>query len=210
MDKYQETFNTWNKIAELYQDKFMGLDLYNASYDGFCALIQKQNPGIFEIGCGPGNITKYLLQKRPDFQIDAIDIAPNMIALAKSNNPNADFKVMDSRDIDQLKTQYDGVMCGFCIPYLSKSDVEKLIVDCEKLLKVNGILYLSFVEGKEADSGYQLGSSCDRTYFYYHATDDLNDMLKTNRFENQNIFHVNYEKSDGSTETHTILLAKKI
>lgn len=30
---YQETFETWNKIAGLYEEKFMDLDLYNQSYD---------------------------------------------------------------------------------------------------------------------------------------------------------------------------------
>ena len=87
MDSYQITFQTWNKVATLYQDKFMNVDLYNDTYDRFCELVEKPNPAIFEIGCGPGNITKYLLAKRPDFQIDAIDVAPNMIELAKANNP---------------------------------------------------------------------------------------------------------------------------
>jgi len=39
MDHYQETFETWNKIASLYQERFMDLDLYNESYDLICASI---------------------------------------------------------------------------------------------------------------------------------------------------------------------------
>ena len=56
MDKYKETFKTWNKVASLYEDKFMDLDLYNNTYDYFCELV-KDNAKILEIGCGPGNIT---------------------------------------------------------------------------------------------------------------------------------------------------------
>ena len=63
MDKYRETFETWNKVAQLYEDKFMDLDLYNDTYDQFCELLLKKNASILEIGCGPGNITKYLLSK---------------------------------------------------------------------------------------------------------------------------------------------------
>ena len=66
MDRYKETFDTWNRIAVLYQDKFMDLDLYNETYDYICDSISKVNPKILEIGCGPGNIAKYLLAKRPD------------------------------------------------------------------------------------------------------------------------------------------------
>src|SRR5829696_71014 len=89
MDNYQKTFETWDKVATLYQEKFMNLDLYNDTYNKFCELIKKPNATIFEIGCGPGNITKYLLAKKPDIQIYAIDVAPNMIQLAKANNPTA-------------------------------------------------------------------------------------------------------------------------
>ena len=93
MDSYKITFQTWDKVATMYQDKFMNMDLYNDTYDAFCNLIKKSNPKIFEIGCGPGNITKYMLSKRPDFEIEAIDMAPNMIKLAKENNPTANFRI---------------------------------------------------------------------------------------------------------------------
>ena len=53
MDRYQETFNTWNKVAKLYQDKFMDLDLYDDTYDTFCEAVNIENATILEIGCGP-------------------------------------------------------------------------------------------------------------------------------------------------------------
>ena len=86
MDTYKETFVTWNKVAKLYQDKFMDLDLYNDTYDTFCDQVNIRNATILDIGCGPGKITKYLLNKRPDFRIEGIDISPNMIELAKKND----------------------------------------------------------------------------------------------------------------------------
>jgi len=33
MDRYQETAQTWNKVAKLYQEKFMNVALYNDSYN---------------------------------------------------------------------------------------------------------------------------------------------------------------------------------
>lgn len=125
MDRYKETFETWNKVASLYQDKFMDLDLYNESYDFICSSINKPDSKILEIGCGPGNITRYLLTKRPDFNIFGIDIAPKMIALAKKNNPTASFAIMDSRQISGLTTKFDCVVCGFCLPYLSQTDTKE-------------------------------------------------------------------------------------
>ncbi|MBL7743793.1 MAG: class I SAM-dependent methyltransferase [Chitinophagaceae bacterium] len=209
MDKYRETFETWNKVALLYQDKFMDLDLYNDTYDFICNSITRSNAKILEIGCGPGNITKYLLSERPDFDIFGIDIAPNMIELAKKNNPSASFAVMDSRHINEIKTKYDGIVCGFCLPYLSQTDSWKLITDCYDLLNENGLIYISFVEGDPIKSDFQVGSSGDRTFFYYHNSDDLKEKLIESKFDELNTFKVYYKKSEKAIDIHTILTAKK-
>ena len=209
MDSYKETFETWDKVAKLYQDKFMDLEIYNASYDIFCEKIIKKKPSILEIGCGPGNITQYLLKKRPDFKIEAIDISPNMLKLAKMNNPSATFKAMDCRVIDKIETKFDAIICGFCIPYLSKSDCKKFIKDCEKLLFNNGIIYLSFVEGNYTKSGYQTGSSGDRTYFYYHSFKNLSRELKNNSFEIIKLLEIRFNNNKRSDEMHTIIIANK-
>lgn len=209
MDRYKETFETWNKVASLYQEKFMDLDLYNDTYDSICNLITKDKAKLLEIGCGPGNITKYLLSKRPDLNILGIDIAPNMIELAKKNNPTASFAIMDSRHISNLETKYDGIVCGFCLPYLSHTDSEIFIADCYNLLLENGYLYLSFVEGNPNKSGFQVGSSGDRTYFYFYNLDDLTEQLKKNNFELIKVFKVNYKNTENKKDIHTILTAKK-
>ena len=208
MDPYKETFETWNKVAKLYQDKFMDLDLYDDTYDNFCEQINKSNPTILEIGCGPGNITKYLLNKRPDFEIFAIDFSPNMITMAKTNCPKANFIVMDSRKIDKLKTKFDAVVCGFCLPYLTETDVEKLIYDSNTLLNDHGIIYLSFMEGNYDKSGYRAAITGDRTYFYYHPLAHITNVLKANSFEITYSTNKFYNKNK-TEEMHTIIIAGK-
>ena len=209
MDQNKETFETWNKVADLYQEKFMYLDLYSNSYDILCNKLTKENAKILEVGCGPGNITKYLLSKRPDLLIEGIDYAPNMIELAKINNPTANFKVMDCRQIDQIMTKFDGIACGFCIPYLSQTECSKLIADCYHLLTDDGIIYLSFVEGDDINSGYLTGSTGDRTYFYYYNFDNIKTMLEENNYFIFDSSKVHYKKNDGTVEENTILIAQK-
>jgi SAM-dependent methyltransferase len=209
VDSYKETFDTWNKVAKLYQDKFMDIDLYNDTYDSFCAQLNMDDASILEIGCGPGNITKYLLNKNPALKIKGIDIAPNMIALAKANNPTADFKVMDCRVIDQLQDKFDGIVCGFCLPYMSEPDALKLIKDCSNLLTGTGVLYISFVEGDYLQSGFQTASSGDRTYFYYFPLEWLQRVLRDNGFKRIEVYRKVYERSVDVGEIHTILIAGK-
>ena len=209
MDKYLETSQTWNKVAKLYQDKFMNLELYNGSYDVLIDQITNKDAKILEIGCGPGNISNYLLRQNSNFNIKGIDVAPNMIELAKRNNPMATFEVMDIRKIDELKDKFDVIICGFILPYLSKKDCSKFIEDAKQLLNLNGLIYLSFVDGDYDKSGFISGSSGDRVYFYYHNLEFLNSQLELNTFVNTKLIKVEYEKGKEETETHTILIAKK-
>lgn len=209
MDRYKETFETWNKLALPYQDKFMDLELYNDTYNFICNTIVKDKAKLLEIGCGPGNITKHLLSNRPDFDILGIDVAPNMIELAKKNNPTARFDIMDGREISNLNTKYDGIVCGFCLPYLSQNDSERLILDCYYLLHEDGLIYLSFVEGDPSKSSFQVGSSGDKIYFYFHTLDHLKRQLNKNHFSELKIFKVEYQKTETEKDVHTILIAKK-
>ncbi len=208
MDRYKETFDTWNNIASIYQDKFMELDLYNDTYDFISSFIDKPNAKILEIGCGPGNITKYLLSKRPDFDIFGIDIAPNMVELAKQNNSTAHFEIMDCRQINKLDKKFDGIIGGFCLPYLSQTECKELISNSYDLLNDNGLIYLSFVEGEPEKSEFKVGSG-GRVYFNYYKLDDIKKQLDELMFEELKTFKVKYKISESEFDIHTILTAKK-
>lgn len=196
-------------MAKLYQDKFMDMNLYDDSYDSFCEKTGSENAEILDIGCGPGNITKYLLNKMPGFRITGVDVSPNMIALAKVNNPTAAFTVMDCREIDQLPTKFDGIVCGFCLPYLSRPDCAKLVKDCACLLNDHGIVYLSFVEGEYSHSGFLAASTGDRTFFHFHSLDSLTKELTRNQFDIIEVFNKSYKRNDATEEVQTIIIAKK-
>jgi len=206
MDKYEETFATWNKMASQYQEKFMYLDIFNDSYDYFLNSLHDNQKRLLDIGCGPGNITRYLLNQKPDLEILGVDIAPNMIELAQKNNPEAGFQVLDGREIDNLKGSFDGIVAGFCLPYLSSQEAEKLISDSVELLNEKGIFYLSFVDGDPNDSEFKTNETGDRVYVYYHQTKRLLKLLEENGFELLNLFKINFEKMN----TQRIIVARKV
>jgi 2-polyprenyl-3-methyl-5-hydroxy-6-metoxy-1,4-benzoquinol methylase len=183
LDKNTVSVNTFNKLAQKYQDKYMDLALYSDTFTLFCELVnQKINPELFEIGCGPGNISRLLLEACHDLKLHGIDLAPNMIQLAKGNNPTAQFEVMDCRDIGKITHQYDGIMCGFCLPYISKEEAKELIANTTKLLKKDGVIYLSTMEGEYSKSTLATSSSGDQMYTYYHDAVHLSEQLEANGF----------------------------
>lgn len=207
LKKQQQTFEVYNRIASIYEAKFMELALYNETYDRFCDLLPMQNPRVLEIACGPGNITKYMLKKRPDFKVDATDAAPNMVKLASQNNPMANCFELDCRNLQRLNEKYDGVICGFLLPYLSDSDCEKLVCDVAKLLAGGGIFYLSTIEGDYSQSRYETNSNgSDPLFIYYHSAEVVSEILNKNGFLTQQLYRIAYP---GSYSLHVVFIAIK-
>lgn len=177
----------FNKLADVYQEKFMDVSLYHDSLDLFCDTIEKDNATILELACGPGNITKYLLDKRPNYKIIGTDLAPTMIELAKINNPKATFELLDCRAIPTLIKKFDAILCGFGLPYLSKKEAIQFIKDSSKQLNKNGVLYISTIEDDNSKSGFKTGSTGDQMFQNFHQADYLTKALEENGFS---IIHI--------------------
>lgn len=210
MDKSKIAVDIFNKHASLYQTKFMDVSLYHASFDFFCDSIKKHNAEVLELACGPGNITKYLLNKRADLKILGTDLAPNMIELAKQNNPSAKFEVMDCRKINGLHKKFDAIVCGFCLPYLDKEEVLKLFSDAFQLLNSKGVIYISTMEDDYENSGLRKGSQGDEIFMHYYLENDLSSALIKSGFQITYTDRVKSEMTDGNTVTNLILIAEKI
>jgi ubiquinone/menaquinone biosynthesis C-methylase UbiE len=198
----------FNKLATGYQDKFMDVSLYHDSFDLFCNSIKKENAEILELACGPGNITKYLLEKRSDFKILGTDLAPNMIDLAKINIPTAEFELMDCRAIAAVNKKFDGIMFGFGMPYLSKEEAIRFIAAASRKLNKNGMLYISTMEDDNSKSGFKIGSTGDSMYQNFHQADYLSAALKENDFSIIHLERIDYFYNDEKTIDLIIIATK--
>ena len=201
----------FNKYAANYQDQFMQVDLYEKSLNIFIKKVNKPAAKILDIGCGPGNICQFLIKKNKDYQILGLDIAPKMIELAQINNPSAQFKSMDCKDIKQLDGCYDGIVCGFCLPYLSQPDTIGFITQISRLLNSKGILYLSTMENdytKSALTGPSSGGE-DATFIYYYKTDFLTHLLIKNGFDIIDIENQSHPHLKDKTTKDIIIIAQK-
>lgn len=189
----------------------MDQSLYAEGLDAFLAPLIGNPPKVLDVACGPGNITQYLLARRPEIDVLGIDLAEKMLELACNNNPTAHFKQMDARNIEQLPNRFDGIICGFVLPYLSGEETVSLIQQCSTRLNPNGLLYLSTMEDKYEKSGYQLPSSGQGpgVYMYFHEAAQLIGVLETNGFEVIFQDRKKYLDNKGGPVTDLILLARK-
>jgi len=211
MNNFELSVKRFDEFALEYAERFMNIDPYITHLENFSELTKKQNPKILELACGPGNVTRYLNKKFRDAVIIAIDLAPKMIDIAKQHVTGVDFRIMDVRDVLTLNSQFDSIMCSFCLPFLSKNDAYKLIADCSEKLHKNGILYISTMEGNELKAGFEPTSfSGDaEVYFNYHKETDLRNALSKNGFIIEYNIQQDYTEPNGSLTTDLIFIARK-
>ena len=142
-------------------------------------------------------------------KITGIDLSPNMIRLAEINNPGANFQIMDCRKIEKINKRYDAIICGFCLPYLSKPEVEKLVRDISILMNTNAVLYLSTIEDKHEHSTFKTGSTGDQVFQYYYEAGYLSGLLKENNIEIIDLVRYGSREIDPATDIDLVIIARK-
>lgn len=207
--KILKAAEAFDKSAKIYQDKFMDVGSYAKSLKCFCDNLTSDNASILDIACGPGNITKYLLDNNPGYEVLGIDLSKNMLSLAQANNPTAKFQLMDCREIDKIEQKFDGITCGFCLPYLTWEEAVGLIANVSKLLKPGGVFYLStMVEDDDNKSRYQISSTGDQVYVYYHQENYLSKAFRENSLEIMGSTRFRSPYKDDLTTTDLMLIGK--
>lgn len=167
MDSCVHAAQVFDQHAELYQSKYMDLDLYDETY---AALARALPPGarVLDAACGPGTVARRLMAARPDLQLLGTDLAPRMIALARQAVPQARFEVGDCRELPGEEASWDAIVCAFGLPYLSPAQARAFVLLAGRRLRAGGQLYLSTQGGRPEDSGPQRSSRGDVVHLFFH------------------------------------------
>lgn len=195
--------------AQRYADLYMDVSAYQPSLDRFLALLPK-DAEVLELACGPGNVTQYLLQQRPDLRILGTDLAPAMVELARTTVPKATFQLLDQRAIPTLQRRFHGIVCAFGLPYLDAQEAADLIRDAAQALHPGGVLYLSTMEDDPARSGFVMPSTGqgEAAWIQYHRSADLVAELERSGFTLVERSNVITTGANGSPANDVMLVAQ--
>lgn len=117
-DKNMIAVDTYNKIAQEY-DKEFGNDYSDTPYvDKFLNYLEGKK--VLDIGCGVGNLTKYIMDK--GFNVEGIDLSKEMLNIAKQKYSDIKFYEMNMKEIT-LRKKYDGIMLAYSLFHLTKKEV---------------------------------------------------------------------------------------
>ena len=120
------------------------------------ALRQLLGPGrhsLVELGSGGGHTLSHLTA---DFDVTAVDLSPQMLALSQELNPDVPHHLGDMRDI-RLGKQFDAVGIHDAVCYLlTEQDLLASFLTAREHLRPGGVLLLSPDYLKESYSGHRV------------------------------------------------------
>jgi len=93
---------------------------------------------ILDFGCGSGIYAKLLVKKGA--KVKGFDISPEMIRIAKRENPKLDLRVGSGYDIP-FNEQFDIVLASLVVHYLE--DWDKMFKEVSRVLKKGGLFIFS-------------------------------------------------------------------
>lgn len=209
IDRSKEAAALFDQRAAYYQELYMDVSQYAESLNQFCDLVTTPNATVLELACGPGNATRYFLDRRPDLKFLGTDLSGNMVDLARINNPSAEFLVMDARKVLEMNQSYHAMVIAFLIPYLNRDETERLLIDSSERLLPNGYLYLSWIEDDYETSGPRTSSKGDVVHMYFYRFNDIATMCKLAGLE---LVHESYYQTvmaNGQPVVDRVVIARK-
>lgn len=117
------------------------------SYRGVERLLRRACPAsasMAEFGCGLGMFSFHMLKKRPALKVDAFDISPYAVSIARArleSFPHVTVREGDAQDTGLATGAYDMVVSLDVAEHLP--DPEQMFAEAWRVLKSGGILFFS-------------------------------------------------------------------
>jgi len=206
MDKMMIAVETYDKIAQVYTKEFFDDKIDIKYLDKFLSFLPHK-ARVLDVGCGPGNFTKYFLGK--GFYAEGIDLAPNMIKMAKKMVPEGIFKIMDMRKLKYPNKSFDGLCTAYSLCHISSNQALDVLKEFYRVLKPNAIMILMLQKGKGEVVIPEPLDPKRKMFFKYFQPGEIKNLLKKSGFK---IIYQAERKSRGRLELKNkklFLIAKK-
>lgn len=203
--KTQQTIAAYDKNAGNYAEKFDDYEVYQNRIRDFQRKHIPRGAHILDLGCGPGNNIRTILDQDASCLFDGVDLSAEFINIARQRFPQFTFRLRNICDMD-MQRRYDVVLASFCIVHLTDSEAAGFIKSLPNFTKKGGTLYLSYMNGET--SGFETTSfSRDKIFFNYFQDDFIFSRLEHAGFSILEVSKEDYAEPDGSTTIDTFIYA---
>jgi ubiquinone/menaquinone biosynthesis C-methylase UbiE len=185
MQTQENIIECYNKTAKNYAAKFID-ELSKKHLDRILlksfALQNLENGKLIDLGCGPGQTTKYLFDCDLT-NIVGTDISTEMIDVAKNINPQIPFEAADILSLKYPDNYFGSAIAFYSIVHFDYDQIIKAFREIKRVLKDNGQFLFSFHIGNNV---IHLDTFLDQPVnidFYFFETDKIINLLTETGFE---------------------------
>jgi SAM-dependent methyltransferase len=140
----------YDKLAKDYADRIYDelrhKPLDRALLDRFADAVRGRGE-VCDMGCGPGQVARYLHEK--GLSVFGLDLSPAMVEQARSLNPDIPFREGDMLALDLPAQSLAGITAFYAIVNIPTQHHRVVFEQMAKVMKPDGLLLLAFHVGNE-------------------------------------------------------------
>ncbi|MBI4458196.1 class I SAM-dependent methyltransferase [Candidatus Uhrbacteria bacterium] len=179
MYSVKEIQSTYNRIAEDWHKDHLGDTWWQESMDEFCRQLP-HGAEVLDVGCAGGVKTDLL--RRRGFRATGIDLSDGLIAVAKREFPESEFRHLDMRDVGSLGKKFDGIYALAVLLHMPKAEIDQVLAGWAAAMKPDGRLFLGVKERREGQPEEDVIEETDYGYSYqrffsFFSPDELRQRL---------------------------------
>jgi len=139
----------YDRVAEHYATEFFE-ELKRKPFD--CQLLDQfaesvSGAGVVcELGCGPGQVARYLKDRGVDMR--GVDLSPEMVRVAARLNPDVSFSQGDMLALNFPDHSLAAIVLFYSIIHIQRETVTRAFQEMSRVLTPNGKLFLAFHGGE--------------------------------------------------------------
>lgn len=163
--------------------------------DKFLSMIEPDSI-VLDAGCAFGRDTEYIKSK--GYKVQGIDLSRALIKRAKELNPDSNFSVQDVRKTNFNNAMFGGIWCNAVLLHLKDSDMNKALLEFNRILKPDGILAVSLKKGNGAKKFIEEFSSNKARFYNFKTKEVFRKNLEDTGFTERKSYYINEREQFGS------------
>lgn len=176
---------SYDRLATQYvehiYDELKDKPLDRALLDRLAARARKLHGLVCDVGCGPGQVARYLHERGA--RVCGVDLSAGMIEQARRLNPNIEFNQGDMLALDVADEAWAGIAAFYSIIHIPREEVLNALRELRRALKRGGTLLLAFHLGEETLHLEELWDVPVKLDFNFFTTDEMSGYLSDAGFE---------------------------
>lgn len=132
---------------------------------------------ICDMGCGPGEVARYL--RNQGAEVFGLDLSTGMIEQARRLNPDIPFQPGNMLALDLPDASLAGIAAFYAIVNTPREFLSTVFREMKRVVQPNGLLLLAFHVGEDVEHVEELFEQKVSMDFFFFTSEEIGTYLET-------------------------------